>query len=199
MAMTKKAQNVATIAVAGIAIVFAVLALLVKLKIIGPEAANKTTTSATSQVEIGSTIVEKSTIDENGDIIYYTAVETYTRGDAKALHWYPTTTKEPTTTEPEYSEVTEIEDVTDENGEPVTDEEGNRVTKVNKYTVAVTTTKPQSTVQVTDENGEPVTNENGEPVTEISTKAAEAESSTEETTAVDDSNSITEESTDAEQ
>lgn len=195
MAMTKKAQNVATIAVAGIAIVFAVLALLVKLKVIGPEANSKTTTTST-EVEVGSTIVEKSSVNEDGEVIYYTAVETYTRGDAKALHWYPTTTTKPTTTKPEYSEVTEIEPVLDENGNPMYDEEGNPVTKVNTYTVVVTTTKPQSTVQVTDENGEAVTDENGEAVTEVVTTAPKSEVNDEETTTVSDSNSIDEENAD---
>ncbi len=60
--------------------------------------------------------------------------------------------------------VTEVVEVTDENGEAVTDENGEVETEIVEATELVPVTE---VVEVTDENGETVTDENGEIETEI--------------------------------
>lgn len=175
MAMDKKQQqNIITIAVVAVAVIFAILALLVKFKIIGPDA-NRNTTTSPSDTELGSTVVEKSSVNEEGEVVYYTAIETYTLGDASALHWYPNTTKE---TKPQTELVTEHRAVTDVEGNPIYDENGEPATEVVSHTVAKTSA-PDSTqgnsasqedTTAPDENGEPVTNPAPEDTTAPSTE-----------------------------
>ncbi len=174
MAMDKKQQqNIITIAVVAVAVIFAILALLVKFKIIGPNANRDTTTT---EPGMGSTVVEKSSVNDDGEIVFYTAIETYTLGDATALHWYPNTTKE---TKPETEVVTEHKAVTDAEGNPVYDENGEPATEVISRTVQKTSASPstqantsgQEDTTVADENGEPVTNPSSEASTAPSTEA----------------------------
>ncbi|MCQ2476382.1 MAG: hypothetical protein MJ125_00930 [Clostridia bacterium] len=173
MAMDKKQQqNIITIAVVAVAVIFAILALLVKFKIIGPDANRNTTTT---EPEMGSTVVEKSSVNDDGEVVFYTAIETYTLGDATPLHWYPNTTKE---TKPQTEVVTEHKAVTDAEGNPIYDENGEPATEVVSHTVQKTTasdstqgsSSPQEDTTAADENGEPVTN----PSTEAAAPSTEA-------------------------
>lgn len=138
-------------------------------------------TSSRSKLEneAGETTVRVcSTVNEDGEVVFYTMIERYTDSGLHASMRYRTTTTEAESTEEESSEVeTTIVYVTDENGERVTDENGEEVTEIE------TVPPPQTTIEiVTDENGEAKTDENGAPVTQ---EVTVTETTTEETTTVD--------------
>lgn len=109
-----------------------------------------------------------STVNDQGEIEFYTMIEEYTDSGYHASVWYPTKpTTAPSTSETEsVSEpTTRIEFVTDANGETVTDAEGNYVTEV--FTEPP---PPQTSLQaVTDASGQAVTDAKGKPVTELVT------------------------------
>lgn len=108
-----------------------------------------------------------STVNEQGEIEFYTMIEEYTDSGFHASVWYPAkTTTEPSTEESSVSEpTTAVEVVTDAEGQPVTDAEGNVVTEILTEPLP-----PETSVQaVTDEAGVAVTDAKGKPVTQVVT------------------------------
>ena len=149
----RKTQNIITIVVGCLALVLAGVVILVKTGVINTS--NFTTTAEMVTESTIITVAQTDTngeeiTDENGDVVYYTMVDYYTKPSHSSNHKYPTTTTKEavtTTTEKEYYiEVSSVEAQTDENGEAVTDADGKAVTKI------VSKTKK------TDENGNVIEN-----------------------------------------
>lgn len=160
-------KDIATIAVSLVAVAL-VIFVVIKMK----SAGNKSGDDSPK-----TTIVVKSTINENGEIEYVTMIEEYTDSGLHASVSYkpkPTEPKEDDEEDDETGEGDEPADtpvyVTDENGERVTDENGEPVTEKKEPA----TEKPEPE---TDENGDPVTDPS-EPVSEPSSEG-ESEQNTE--------------------
>ncbi|MBQ6468142.1 MAG: hypothetical protein IJJ61_09380 [Clostridia bacterium] len=138
MALDKrKTQNIIVFVVVGLAVVLGTVAVLVKNGIITPPRATSAADMITEMTVIYMPQTDQfgqEVTDENGEVVYYSITDYYTRPKIRSNHVYPTTTKkhtEPvTTTEKQYYiEYTAVEEETDENGEKVTDENGKAVTK----------------------------------------------------------------------
>lgn len=203
----KKSQNIITAVVVLLALVLVTVALLVKFDVINFKRNTIEYVTETRVVTVAQTDANGEEVtDENGNVVYYTMVEHYTRPSISSNHKYPTTTKkeETGTTGPEfYYEVTSVEHVTDANGEAVTNENGEWVTKVNKQTQkcdengnaivngttgTTTTTEPTepssqttSVVYRTLPGGKPIKDIHGNPVTKEVITEAPTEPPTEST------------------
>lgn len=177
MALNKrKTYNIITAAIIILAVVLATVVLLGKTGIFK----ERQTETESSEVTM-TKIVEKSTVNADGDIVYYTMVETYIAPNMSANHTYKTTTKKQESTEEGeveyYIEMTEVEPVTDEDGNPVFDENGELVTNVVTYTVptdeegnvieessAQESSETSTTVEYYEINGQTVTDIHGDPI-----------------------------------
>ncbi|MCR5523508.1 MAG: hypothetical protein K6F64_07715 [Clostridia bacterium] len=177
MALNKrKTYNIITAAIIILAVVLATVVLLGKTGVFK----ERQTEAESSEVTV-TKIVEKSTVNEDGDIVYYTMVETYIAPNMSANHTYKTTTKKQVSTEEGeveyYIEMTEVEPVTDEDGNPVFDENGELVTNVVTYTVptdeegnvieessAEESSETSTTVDYYEINGQTVTDIHGDPI-----------------------------------
>jgi len=162
MALNKrKTLNIITIAVGALAVVLVTIVILVKTGVISTTRSDATTTDGTVLV---SEVVELTSVNDDGEIEYYTMINYYVKPSISSNHSYPyvpTTTKATTTEETKYYvEMTKSEAVTDENGEPVTDENGEPVVNIITYTVETDengneikngTTAPETTTETTTE------------------------------------------------
>ncbi len=159
MALNKrKTLNIITIAVGALAVVLVTIVILVKTGVISTSRSDATTTDGTVLV---SEVVELTSVNDEGEVEYYTMINYYVKPSISSNHSYPyvPTTKKATTTKEEtkyYVEMTKSEAVTDENGEAVTDENGEPVVNIITYTVE------------TDENGNEI--KNGTTATETTTE-----------------------------
>lgn len=166
-------QNIITYAVAGVALLMALIVILAKVGVF--EKKEKVPSTG-----LESTIVVASETMENGEVVYYTMLDYYERPHVSSYYVYPTkekpSTTAATTTNP-FREETKYVQVTNEDGIPLLDEYGEPVTRVEKYTVPAnqTTTEEQTTVyvpetvivEVTDKLHRVKKDENGNPITEI--------------------------------
>lgn len=165
-------QNIITFAVAGVALLMALVVILVKVGVFEKK-------EEVTAPELGSTIVVASETMENGEVVYYTMLDYYEKPHVSSFYVYPTKEKPSTaeTTTNPFVEETKYVQVTNEDGIPLLDEYGVPITKLEKYTVSAnqTTTEEQTTVyvpetkvvQVTDKLHRVKKDENGNPVTEI--------------------------------
>lgn len=170
----RSTQNILTAAVAGVALLLALVVVLLKFNVFGDDDKE---TKANTVIE--SSVVVASETLENGDIVYYTMLDYYVKPGYSSYYRYPTTKPLPTESEIQFVEESEVVAVTDAEGNPVLNEDGTPVTEVHIYTVPVTeSTTGESTTQfvprtqgvvVTDRFHRQLRDENGNPLTEVVT------------------------------
>ena len=170
-------QDIVTVVIAAVAVLMAVVVVLLKTGVL-----EKNEEVTDPETEIKTEIVLVSETKDDGEVVYYTMLNTYVKPKISSNHIYPTTAPPPTT-EPETELFYEYESViclSDENGNPLYDENGEPVTQKITYTVPITeegeTEETETTTEYVPKTSSiAVTNklhiqkkdENGNPLTQI--------------------------------